>query len=98
MFLVRNIFHTKPGRAKELVSIFKNATPHLKSDGIVHSTRILTDATSTFWTVVFESEVEDLNKYLDMARVVSNHKELGESMKGYMDLVNGGYREISKIE
>lgn len=27
MFLVRNIFHAKPGKAKELVAIFKKAAP-----------------------------------------------------------------------
>lgn len=98
MFLIRNIFHASPGKAKALVKIFKNAAPYLEANGTVKSTRILTDAVSTFWTVVFESEVEDLNSYVDMAKTVSGNKKVGEAMKGYIDLVTGGHREIFRIE
>lgn len=98
MFIVRNIFHTSPGKAKELVKIFKNAMPHFEASGMVKNTRIMTDAASTFWTVIIESEVEDLNSYLDMAKMASSNKQFGEAMKGYMDLVTGGHREIFRIE
>ncbi len=98
MFLVRNVFHAKPGKAKDLVKIFKNAAPIMKADGVVKNTRILTDCSSTFWTVVFENEVEDLNSFLNMAKGVSSNKEIGKVMKGYMDLVKGGQREIFQIE
>ena len=98
MFLIRNVFHAHPGKAKELVKIFKNASQHLETSGMVKNTRVLTDTASTFWTVIIESEVEDLNSYLSMAHGVSNSKELGEAMKGYIDLVNGGHREIFRIE
>ena len=63
MFLVRNIFHAKPGKAKALVETFKKAAPHIESSGVAKNTRILTDSASTFWTVVVEAEVEDLNSY-----------------------------------
>ena len=98
MFLDRNIFHAKPGKAKALVEIFKNAAAHLETAGIVKSTRIMTDSASTFWTVVIESEVEDLNVYMNMAKTVSHNKELDEAMKGYIDLVIGGHREVFQIE
>ncbi len=98
MFLVRNIFHAKSGKAKALVEIFKKAAPHLEANGIVKNTRILTDGVAGFWTVILESEVEDLNNYLDMAKIVSSNKEFGDLMAGYIDLVNGGYREVFRIE
>jgi len=98
VFLVRNIFHAKPGKAKELVKIFKNSSHHLEASGIVKRTRVLTDSVSTFWTVIFESEVEDLNHYMNMAKTLSDNKEFGEAMKGYIDLVNGGHREVFLIE
>ena len=98
MFLVRNVFHAKPGKAKELVEIFKKATPYLEAGGIAKKTKILTDSSSDFWTVVIESDVEDLNKYMDMAKFISRNKEFGKAMKGYMDLIKGGYREIFRIE
>ena len=98
MFLVRNVFHAKPGKAKALVEIVKKAQPLLLETGVIRSMRILTDSVATFWTVVIESEVEDLNAYMDMARIVSQKPEIGEAMKGYIDLVNGGHREVFRIE
>ena len=98
MFLIRNIFNANPGKAKALVEIFKKAVPIMEANGIVKNTRILTDSVGPFWTVILEGEVENLNNYLDMAKGVSGSKELGEAMKGYIDLVKGGQREIYKIE
>ena len=98
MFVVRNIFHAKSGKAKELVAIFKKAAPIIESTNVTRNTRIMTDAVSTFSTVVVESEVEDLNTYMDMAKIVSKKPELGEIMKGYMDLIDSGHREIFRIE
>ncbi len=98
MFLVRNVFHAKPGKSKDLVAIFKKAVPIFESTDLVHSMRVLTDGIATFWTVVLESEVEDLNAYMDMAKIVSQKPEIGEAMKGYIDLVSGGHREVFRIE
>ena len=98
MFLVRNVFHAKPGKAKELVAIFKKAQPLLESTDLVQNMRVLTDTVSTFWTVVIESEVEDLSAYMDMAKTVREKPEIGEAMKGYIELVTGGHREVLRIE
>jgi hypothetical protein len=98
MFLVRNVFHAKPGKAKQLVKIFKNALPHLESSGIAKSTRILTDAVGPFWTVVIESEVEDLNQYVNMSKDLSGIKEFGDAMMGYIELADTGHREVFRIE
>ena len=98
MFLVRNVFRANPGKAKALVEIFKKSARHIEASGIAKKTRILTDSAATFWTVILESEVEDLNKYMNMAKTVSSNKELSKLMKGYIDLVSGGHREIFRIE
>ena len=98
MFLVRNVFQAKPGQSKALAEIFKKAGPVLEQEGLVRSVRVLTDASAGFWTVVMESEVEDLNAYMDMARVVSKNPQIGQAMKGYSDLTTGGYREIYRVE
>lgn len=97
MYIVRNVFTAKPGKAKDLVDTFQRAGPHLRELG-VRNTRILTDASAGFWTVVVESEVENLDDYLEIARDVSNRPELAEIMAGYMDLVVGGHREIFVVE
>ena len=96
MYVVRNVFRTKPGKAKALVAKFKDAAPHLTQLG-VKSTRILTDVSATFWTVVVESETDDLSGYLEMARG-DRGEAAGKALAGYMDLVEGGHREVFKIE
>src|SRR5712692_5337499 len=96
MFVIRDIFNTKPGRAKDLVAKMKKALPLMHAPG-AQSARVMTDTVAGYWTVVCETEVEDLKTYFDMgSRPPSPEAE--EAMKGYMDLVNGGRREIFRIE
>jgi hypothetical protein len=97
MFVVRSVFSCKPGRAKDLVAKFKTAAPLLESAGI-RNTRILTDAVAGFWTVVVESEVESLDEYFGAVRDRRSNPEIEKAMKGYMDLVEGGAREILRLE
>jgi hypothetical protein len=97
MFLIRNVFHAKPGKAKDLVSIFKKSASPLSELGITN-TKIMTDVATTFWTVVIQSEVENLNDYFNMAQRLSQKPELAEAMSGYMEFVEGGHREIYRVE
>jgi hypothetical protein len=96
MYLIRDVFNAKPGRAKDLVAKFKQVMPHMKAPG-VRSQRVMTDTVAGYWTVVAETEVEDFQAHFDAGR----HQpppEAEEAMKGYMDLVCGGHREIFRIE
>ena len=97
MYIVHNVFRTKPGKAKELVAKFKAASPHFHELG-VKNTRILTDTVSTYWTVVVESEVDDLASYIHNIESMGGNSELRAAMAGYMDLVDSGHRAIYKIE
>ena len=97
MYLVRNIFTCKPGKAKDLVAKFKAAAPHLAKIDI-ENTRILTDTAAGFWTVVVESEVESLDAYFGAVRDRAANEAVGKAMAGYMDLVKGGRREVFKVE
>jgi len=97
MYLVRDIFTTKPGKAKELVAKFKAMGPHLTEMG-VKNPRVLTDVCAGYWTVVAEAETESLDQYFDMGGRMRENQKLGEIMQGYMDLVEGGRREIFRIE
>jgi len=96
MYLIRNVFNCKPGKAKELVAKFKGAEKYLSKEGIVKS-RVMTDVVSGFWTVVTEFEVPDLATWDQMSGTTTN-PEIKEAMKDYMTLVEGGYREIFRIE
>ena len=97
MYVVRDIFQTKPGKAKELAAKFKAAAPHLEQMGMKNM-RVLTDAVANYWTVVAEGEVESLDHYFEMARHEREHPEIAAAMQGYMDLVKGGRREIFRVE
>lgn len=98
MYLVREVFHTKPGKAKELVKKFKQAQPYMEKSGMGNY-KVLTDIATTYWTVVVEAEVSDLSIF---AREVRGggapEPELEKIMSGYIDLVEGGFREIFLIE
>ena len=97
MYLIREIFHTKPGKAKELVNKFKQTKPFMEKSGFKNF-KIMTDIATTYWTVVLETEVEDLGKFAKEIRGETAQPEMEEIMKGYMDLVEGGKREIYLIE
>src|ERR1035437_7165351 len=96
MYLVRNVFNAKPGKAKELVAKFKIAEKYLPKEGVTRS-RVMTDVVSGFWTVVTEFEVPSLAAWDKMSGTTTN-PEIGNAMKDYMTLVEGGYREIFRIE
>jgi hypothetical protein len=98
MYLVREVFNTHPGKAKELVKIFKAAMPHFEKSGEMKNGKVMTDATGPYWTVVFESEVTDLGDFFKNLRSGPPDPELMEIMKGYMDCVAGGHREIYVLE
>ena len=98
MFVVRNVFRTKPGKAGALADKFKAAGPLIiENSETTKSVRVLTDAVAGFWTVVVESEVASLDAYLDMAVVVSQNPQIGEALAGYQELVLEGYREAFQI-
>jgi hypothetical protein len=67
-----------------------------KMKGFV-SARVLIDSVASYWTVVLEIEVESLADFERQANEYSASAEFREVMKGYMDEVDGGYREIFKV-
>ena len=97
MYIIRDVFQARPGQAKALVNIFKNADAIAQAQGM-KNVRVLTDTVSTYWTVVLEFEVEQVADYFKLLQDRQQNKELGEAMKGYMDHVTGGHREIFKVE
>jgi hypothetical protein len=97
MYVVRNVFRAKPGRAGDLVRMFQRFAAALPSDLGLGPTRILTDASAGFWTVVVEDEVADLATYLHTVEQMGR-LEAAKHLEGYHDLVESGYREILRVE
>jgi hypothetical protein len=62
MFTSREVMHCKPGRAKDLVAVFKKAAPIMKEFGI-SDVRIFTDISgANYWTVVIEQDVRSIDE------------------------------------
>jgi len=97
MFVIRDVFRAKAGKGKELATKFKKAAALMPNEGI-SSRRILTDTVAAYWTIVMETEVEKLDTYFNMLNTRPSNPKAEEAMKGYADLVEGGYREILHVE
>lgn len=98
MYLIREVFQAKPGKAKDLVKMFKQAAPHFEKMGAAKNMKVMTDIVSTYWTVIVESETDDIGGFFTNLRSATMSDELKDIMKGYMDCVEGGKREIFMIE
>ncbi len=97
MYLVRDVFRAKPGRAKNLVSAFKQAAPFMEAEGF-KNIKVMTDIVAAYWTVVLQAEVESLDHFEKHLRGFTSKPEVAEIMKGYIDNIESGYREIFKLE
>jgi len=98
MIIIRNVFHCKPGMAKDLVAKLKASARAMKSSKLVKGSRVMTDASSTFWTVVFETEHASLETWEKSFQEYGSDPKIQKAMEGYMELVTGGHRELWKVE
>ena len=98
MYLIREVFQARPCKARDLVKMFKAAGPHFEKMGQMKNMRVMTDIVSTYWTVIVESETEDMTGFFANMRSATMSDELKDIMKGYMDCIEGGRREIFMIE
>ena len=102
MYVIRDIFHCKPGKVRPMVEKFK-AMNTLSTKVGMPRMRIMTDfCAEQYWTIVSEMEVPDLKQFEEMMSnpqgSPEDMKQLEEAMKGYHDLVDRGRREIYKLE
>ena len=95
MYVIRNVFKCKPGKAKNVIEKFKAAHALIASDGV--NTRVLVDEVAGFWTVVAELEVNSLEEFGKLMQERGSRPEVQEAMAGYTDLVESGYREIFRV-
>ena len=62
MLLVRDVFQARYGHGDELVALFKEIMQHWQTSGqsgLMRETRLLTDASGPFFTIVTEIVVDD---------------------------------------
>ena len=96
MILIRDVFRCKPGKSMELAERFKGTFPSMQaSDGFVP--KVMVDLVADYWTVVLESEAEDLSQFERHMREYRDRPEVRQAMDGYMELVESGRREIYRL-
>ncbi len=97
MFVVRDVFRCKPGKAKDVASRFKRVLSLIERDDHFTNGKVMVDMVSTYWTVVLETECESLAQFEQHQSEFGQRPEVQEIMAGYMELVDGGAREIYRL-
>ena len=99
MIVVRNVFQLKFGKAKEAVALMKEslAIQNRVMSGLDYSTRVLTDVTGPFYTLVLEITVPNLAAFESNAPRLFGDKEWQASYQKMEPLVESGYREVFTI-
>lgn len=100
MYVVRNIMHCKPGKARDMVSRFKDFEKAIKQQGGDNSKmRVMTDISGErFWTVISEIEVPSIEQHESMLQKMMSDPGYNKTLGQYHDIVESGRREIYKIE
>ena len=99
MIVIRNVFHLKFGKAKEAVPLAKEALVIQKKalSGVDFSTRLLTDVTGPFYTLVLELTVPSLATWETNAPRVFADKDFQANYQKMAPLVESGYREVFTV-
>ena len=102
MFVVREIMYCKPGKVRPMVEKFLAMSKLGEKVGMPRM-RVMTDfSAERYWTVIAEMEVSDLQSFERMMSSpqgsAEDQKQMEELMKGYHDRVDGGKREIYRVE
>jgi hypothetical protein len=96
MVVIRNVFRLKFGKAREAVALFKEGIAIQKrvGAGVDVPTRLLTDLTGPFYTVVLEITVPNLAAFEESAPRLMGDKDWQANYQKIASLVESGYREI----
>ena len=97
MYVVRDVFRCRPGKAKELVEKFRRTVASMEEKDAFRNVRLMVDAVADYWTVVLEADVEKLEDFERHMNEFGSRPEVREALAGYMDLVIEGRREIFRI-
>jgi hypothetical protein len=98
MYVIREVLQCHPGKVRQMVEKFKTLSHVLEGLG-AGPIRLLTDvAGGPFWTMVAEVQVEKIDDFFIFERKLMADDTLRQTMADYHELVQGGRREIFRIE
>ncbi len=96
MILVRTTFHAKFGQAGRLVQMFTDVATMPESMRL--PTRVLTDLSGPFDTVVLEQVVESIDDFQRRMREMFTASPGGAESNPMIEIVASGHREYYTIE
>jgi len=96
MVVIRNVFRLKFGKAREAVVLFKEglAIQQRVGAGADFSTRLLTDVTGPFYTVVLEITAPNLAAFEGASPRLMGDKDWQANYQKIASLVESGSRDI----
>lgn len=97
MIVVRNVFKLKFGKAKEAVAIMKEGLAIQKRTGGDLPSRLLTDLTGSFYTMVLEITAPSMAALEASMPKVMGDKEWQANYQKFSALVDSGSRQIFTI-
>ncbi len=99
MIVIRNVFQLKFGKAREAVALMKEGRAIEKRvmSGVEYSSRVLTDVTGPFYTLVLELTVPSLAAFESNAPRLFGDKEWQAHYQKMASLVESGRREVFSI-
>jgi hypothetical protein len=99
MVVIRNVFQLKFGKTREAVALAKESVAIQKRvlAGKDFSTRLLTDVTGPFYTLVLELTLPDVATFETNAPRLFGDKDWQANYQKMTPLVESGHREIFTI-
>jgi hypothetical protein len=97
MIVVRNVFRLKFGKAKEGVQLWTEGLALAKRLGFTGRSRILTDLTGPFYTVVFEIEFNSMADFEGSAKKIMGSPEWQALYQKVSAITESGHREIFNV-
>ena len=99
MIVIRNVFQLKFGKVKEAIPLVKEGMAIQKKalSGVEFSTRLLTDVTGPFYTMVLELTVPSLSTFESVAPKLFSNPEWQANYQKMAPLVKSGYREVFTV-
>jgi hypothetical protein len=99
MIVVRNVFRLKFGKAREAVVLMKQGVAIQKRalTGVDFSTRVLTDVTGPYYTLVLELTMPNLAALETSTPRLFGDKDWQANYQQMVPLVESGHREIFTI-
>ena len=97
MVVVRDVFQAKYGKGDELVQLFKVFYERMP-DKFAADTRLYTDLSGPFFTIVTETEVESMDAYEKMLEEGFTDPEFGQWFSQMAEIVESGHREYYTLQ